>query len=604
MYHTHEATEPLDMVYALLGMCSDIKDLSRAGIEPNYMVEWRLLIDRFVQALFQQQASIIGWNKREMPVIEAKGFILGTVLEIGSKSNTYTGETQNLKVKIYQPTDRIADTEPKELWTLRGSATPIRAGDIICFLHGATRPTIIRAYGTFFRIITVAPNSPQPINSGMPLHFTRNLLLLWDWKISLENSQTHDECDVLIEMAGGQLKYETARDGPMETAVRLWNVAQILGDVARILKNRRAIEEVERARQTAALLFQQIVAEGHFHSQKCQCGRIPLLWAAEIGYKEVTNLILTQRGVDPNLRDYAGRTPLLWAAMGGHEAIVRLLLKSDVSVEADSTEYYGRTPLSYAAEGGHNAVTKLLLDSGLVKADSADYSGRTPLSYAAEGGHNAVTKLLLDSDLVKADSEAHDGRTPLSYAMGCGHEVIVGLLLGSDLVKADSTDHSGRTPLSYAAEGGHNAVTKLLLDSDLVKADLKDYSGRTPLSYAAEGGHIGVTRLLLDSDFVKVDSKDLNGRTSLSYAAEGGHNAVTRLLLDSELVNVDSKDYSGRVPLSYASEGGHESVVRLLLDSNLVEVDYKDYEGRTPLSFASEGGHETIMRLLQHFNAV
>lgn len=37
MYHGHEARDPLDKVYALLGMCSDT-GLSSAGLEPDYNI--------------------------------------------------------------------------------------------------------------------------------------------------------------------------------------------------------------------------------------------------------------------------------------------------------------------------------------------------------------------------------------------------------------------------------------------------------------------------------------------------------------------------------------------------------------------------------------
>src|SRR5215216_5740368 len=47
MYHTHNATELHDKVYALLGMSS--VDGSRASLSPNYGVPWEELLQRLVK---------------------------------------------------------------------------------------------------------------------------------------------------------------------------------------------------------------------------------------------------------------------------------------------------------------------------------------------------------------------------------------------------------------------------------------------------------------------------------------------------------------------------------------------------------------------------
>jgi hypothetical protein len=41
MFHTRQASDPRDKVYALLGMSSD--NLSKASLQPDYKISWQNL---------------------------------------------------------------------------------------------------------------------------------------------------------------------------------------------------------------------------------------------------------------------------------------------------------------------------------------------------------------------------------------------------------------------------------------------------------------------------------------------------------------------------------------------------------------------------------
>ena len=79
MFHTHEATNPVDKVYALLGMSSD--DPSTAGLLPDYEVTWENLFSDLIKFILYKliDVKILG-DKRA--VIESKGCILGQVLSV------------------------------------------------------------------------------------------------------------------------------------------------------------------------------------------------------------------------------------------------------------------------------------------------------------------------------------------------------------------------------------------------------------------------------------------------------------------------------------------------------------------------------------------
>ena len=84
MYHAHEATKPHDKIYALLGMCSD--EFKGTGLEPNYSVPWRTLIQSLVKFLFDSQAFVATYDNK-MAAIKAKGRVLGKVSSVERNVN-------------------------------------------------------------------------------------------------------------------------------------------------------------------------------------------------------------------------------------------------------------------------------------------------------------------------------------------------------------------------------------------------------------------------------------------------------------------------------------------------------------------------------------
>jgi len=218
-------------------------------------------------------------------------------------------------------------------------------------------------------------------------------------------------------------------------------------------------------------------------------GRTPLSWAVENGHEVVTRLLL-DKGANIDVVDYSGLRPLNRAVMKGHGGVVGLLLDRGAKIDFKNKD--DQTLLLWAVQNGHEAVVQLLLDRGAEFKRANNY-GYTPLLCAAENGHEAVVRLLLDAG---ANVEANNrwGSTLLSYAAENGHEAVVRLLLdaGADVEANNGLD---RTPLLYAAENGHEAIVQLLLNAgaDVEANNRWDW---TPLSYAAKNWHEAVVNFL------------------------------------------------------------------------------------------------------------
>ncbi|KAJ6279101.1 hypothetical protein J3E71DRAFT_222032 [Bipolaris maydis] len=364
LYRTHEATRRHDKVFALIGMSSD--DLSKAKLLPDYSGSWEELLKRLTKYLLHQDIS-----------------------------------------RHHSRWDRT-------------STTSVQNEDVICLLQGASNPTIIRQRQDHFEVIAIAARPlerilmssgptdwPTFLKSGIP--FIHDLILIWDWEISLDRLQYPERCD---EMFG----CSTELRGSLERATRIWNVARVLGEA-------RASEEALKVLPEAIKHYETVFGIQPSQELENEYDLTPLSWASKNGHDIVLQLLLAKDGVDPNMKDgQSNRTSLSWAAEKGHETAVKLLLDTG-KVEVDSKDVWGRTPLWWAAERGHETVVKLLLETGKVEVNSKDMFERAPLSRAAETGHVAVVKLLLlEMGKVDVDSKDFWGRTPLFLAWENRHK--------------------------------------------------------------------------------------------------------------------------------------------------------------------------------------
>ncbi|KAG0569217.1 hypothetical protein KC19_6G074200 [Ceratodon purpureus] len=155
----------------------------------------------------------------------------------------------------------------------------------------------------------------------------------------------------------------------------------------------------ERHEDIVRLLFQRISDEVAFpDGAQYQYGQHLLHWAADMGYKQLTRLLLEWGSPhDVNVRDSLSNTPLHYAAQKGHIDIVRMLLgHSDVDINAENIRK--ETPLHLAArEGQYQVVKELSLETtGRLRATEEDKYDRTALQLAVENRHKDIQKLLLE----------------------------------------------------------------------------------------------------------------------------------------------------------------------------------------------------------------
>jgi ankyrin repeat protein len=185
----------------------------------------------------------------------------------------------------------------------------------------------------------------------------------------------------------------------------------------------------------------------------------PLGAAAQVGHREIVQLLLDQ-GADINARSlWPYGTALQVASANGSESMVQLLLNHGAEVNLSGGHF--SNALQAASAVGHESVVQLLLNHGAdINLTGGSYGNA--LQAASAIGHESVVQLLLNHGAEVNLSGGHFGNA-LQAASAIGHESVVQLLLNHGAVVNLSGGHFGNA-LQAASAVGHESVVQLLLN--------------------------------------------------------------------------------------------------------------------------------------------
>ena len=199
MYHSREASDPRDKVYALLGMSSDRQQYSQ--LSADYKVQWKDLLQQLVKLLVTNNVAVATWDNEEISVFEGKGSIVGEVTAVDN-DQTIEGK-QRVHVLLKAMPDR---EDQVTQWMLQPFAKSVKIGDLICILQGARRPTIVRPHADYCTVIAISI-TPMKFSCGEPensnvgwrelvkstVAFSHDVLLAWDWRIPNEAQEAENK---------------------------------------------------------------------------------------------------------------------------------------------------------------------------------------------------------------------------------------------------------------------------------------------------------------------------------------------------------------------------------------------------------------------------
>jgi len=251
--------------------------------------------------------------------------------------------------------------------------------------------------------------------------------------------------------------------------------------------------------------------------------------------------------------------PLYYAAQSGFRDMTEHLLTTNPQHLNTLGSRYG-TPLIAALENDHLDIAWMLLEGHADTNITEGFYG-PPLIVSSKRGHLDIVRFLLEHG---GDVNAWDSYTgtSLHVASGLGHLDVVRLLLkfGAD-VNAQGGCYGA--PLRLMTTRGYLGVAQLFRERSVDMNAQGGYHG-TPLHAASADGHLEIARLLLEHH-ADVDARAINRETPLQVASRMGHVEVVRLLLEH---GADASVESGPIGVleEAALESGHLDVVRVPLE--------------------------------------
>lgn len=291
-------------------------------------------------------------------------------------------------------------------------------------------------------------------------------------------------------------------------------------------------------------------------------GNTSLYHAAFVGHVEVTEVLLGQKGIDPNRKNVKDVTPLR-AGLGNDNAEAAELLlehendEGELEVDGSKAFHQNWNPLCHAAANGYIYVVNLLLRRDKITGVKLPLAQKLALTNAAADAANAVAaaadraaidaKAAADADpadtaLATAAKEAADKNTDAKKAAKEAADAVGIAKEAADKEAAaggaskepelDLQDGDGNTALFLACSGGHIRVVKSLLKAG-ANINVKSKGSVTPLYGAASNGHARIVEILLDwKTGPDITLRSDEGDNALEAAVKGGHNAVAELLME------------------------------------------------------------------------
>ncbi|KAK4212512.1 hypothetical protein QBC37DRAFT_465677 [Rhypophila decipiens] len=535
-FGSSEATDPRDLVYALLGLSSDASPHIQPDYEKNEQEVVQAVfpflyhIDLNLQAKFCGPATLQDLCKRV-------SFFNEVALEVAA-ANEISGDCVTKFILSRSPRVNVREST-LEAAARNGAKRRILLIMLRQHLGQLTRSTTSMVKNTRESLVeTAASNEP---NGGRILeyllrhpqgHFSvtekvlftavRNrakgrgliqicfsscgdeLLPMLTQRL-VEAAVENDSCgkDIIsdfMERRGGPYKItdqiiRIAASSPVR-GVRLLNTLMVNQEESDQSKILPVLDWVAKSNPYIPLFRQAVTVQDDDLKQA-------LVMACRHSTKAVE--ILLEHGASANLEDLSfydlSPSPLSSAVFAGQAETVRLLIRHGAFV--NQRDMRGRTPLLLAAETGSLTIVQELLKCDRVDVNLADHQNALfgLFRMTVTSGRPDILEALLTHGLLRLSQSDVD--LAMRWGARLGHLALVDIVIGKWGARVNSTTRHGWTALMRAAEFGHVAVVESLIDNwgaDINAVNVIGKSRWTALLLAAEEGHSAVVDAIRKRD--------------------------------------------------------------------------------------------------------
>ncbi|CAG2206487.1 unnamed protein product [Mytilus edulis] len=282
-----------------------------------------------------------------------------------------------------------------------------------------------------------------------------------------------------------------------------------------------------------------------------------------------------------------GNSALHQAVSTSKTELVKLITNSGIDVNVRNK--VGSTALHAATEERNTEAVKVLLRND-IDYRMHDMDGWTALHRGAWIGEVEIVKLIIDKSN-NINVRAKDGSTALHLAANHGQPQIVDLLIGKGIA-VNLQDKLGRTAIHYGVQFEKAEIVYLFIEHG-VKLNLQDKDGDTVLHIAARISNLNPKSIVstLVADFLKHNcDPSIRNFVGKKPIALTGDEKVKDLIKDYE-----NKNALHGLPFEVRKLDKNSAKV---FSQILEEESYPHFESRVMLAGEQDTGKTTIARYL------
>ncbi|KAH7082060.1 hypothetical protein FB567DRAFT_97526 [Paraphoma chrysanthemicola] len=192
-FHIHEACNPRDKIYAMLGMCSDHE--AAAAPSPDYSISWPDLLENLARFVFGLENQIRIHCDPNLIFLQCTAYFVGTVT--GIERQEYWDDSQTIQCDTTKSAlEQILQVDPSRRpyrrFRLRRSKNAIQVNDTLLLSQATYKVLVVRSVRNYSRIAMVTDSTLTSYDwhplyyvkdniEGLPLQIATVTNLLWSW---------------------------------------------------------------------------------------------------------------------------------------------------------------------------------------------------------------------------------------------------------------------------------------------------------------------------------------------------------------------------------------------------------------------------------------
>lgn len=228
-FHTHDASNPRDKIYALWGLCSDSRSMTR--LQPDYKKSWEILFKDLGKIIFGEHCTIAASKHRQMMFVRTAGYDYGRVERIyGAADGRLWEDTLEIGV-IPARASRflINDHGWTALMTVRVATEQLMENDWVLFLPHASKIVFARPARYYLEIIMTVDSRMAHMRDPYSRRLrpwqswfyditedAKEYPLLWNWEKGSEQNEEHS-----LELMADHISNSSASTDPDRARVLL-----------------------------------------------------------------------------------------------------------------------------------------------------------------------------------------------------------------------------------------------------------------------------------------------------------------------------------------------------------------------------------------------